>query len=187
MNDLVYLNDRTPTTTSLKIAEVFGKRHCDVLRSIKQLWMPEDFRLRNFALSTYSNEQDHNQPMYEITKDGFVLLAMGFTGKKAMEFKINYINAFNEMQNRLANTSILTAPDLSLVGGTVKRCVKTAMKEYVNGLNKTSPAEVTHAELMAVLFDWSRTLHKNDLKALEEENEDLKYKLSQIEELLRRN
>jgi len=89
------------TTTSLNIAKVFGKSHRDVTRSIRNLEIPQEFSLRNFALSDFRSERGKTYPMYEITRDGFTLLAMGFTGRKAMAFKLAYIEAFNQMDSRL--------------------------------------------------------------------------------------
>lgn len=88
-------------TTSLKIAEKFGKRHDHVIRDIENLDCPDEFSLPNFGESDYINERGKKYPMYLITRDGFSLLAMGFTGKKAMEWKIKYIAAFNEMEKLL--------------------------------------------------------------------------------------
>ena len=97
----VHLTDGHATTTSINIAKVFGKRHNDVLRDIRNLEIPEQFSLRNFALSDFRSERGKTYPMYEITRDGFTLLAMGFTGRKAMAFKLAYIEAFNQMDSRL--------------------------------------------------------------------------------------
>ncbi len=87
-------------TTSLKIAEHFGKRHDSVLLKIKNLDCSEEFRLHNFMESSYINEQNKEQPCYEITKDGFVFLVMGFTGHQAAQWKEAYINAFNRLENQ---------------------------------------------------------------------------------------
>lgn len=89
------------TVTSLQVAEHFGKRHRDVLRAIRNLDVPEEFGLRNFAQSSYLNEQRSEQPIFHITRDGFALLAMGFTGKDAMRWKLAYIEAFNAMEAKL--------------------------------------------------------------------------------------
>ena len=94
-------NEERLITTSLKVAEVFEKEHARVLRDIRELPCSEDFRNGNFAESSYINSQNKKQPMYQITKDGFVLLVMGYTGEKAMKFKEDYINAFNTMENEL--------------------------------------------------------------------------------------
>ena len=94
-------------TTSLAISNVFEKNHRDVLRSIKDLEIPEDYRERNFA-PTFRNVPGPNgsvrkEPIVLITRDGFTVLVMGFTGKRAMEFKIKYIEAFNRMEEDLRN------------------------------------------------------------------------------------
>lgn len=104
MNNLVHISDNNQlTTTSLKIAERFGMEHKNVLAKIKKLEIPADFGRLNFKPSDYLNEQGKIQPCYEITRDGFTLLAMGFTGKKAMKFKIDFINAFRAMEAELMN------------------------------------------------------------------------------------
>lgn len=90
-----------PTTSSLRVAEVFKKNHRDVLRAIKKLECSKGFTERNFALSEYTDATGRKLPYYNITKDGFVFLAMGFTGKEAAKFKEDYINAFNWMQENL--------------------------------------------------------------------------------------
>lgn len=91
-------------TTSLKIADVFGKRHNDVLRTIANLECSEEFRQRNFALTSYEAKQPNggtrSLPMYTITRDGFAFLASGFTGKEAAQWKEKYIAAFNELERR---------------------------------------------------------------------------------------
>lgn len=102
MNDLVFIgqNDRV-LTTSLKVAEIFGKEHSKVMRDITNLYCSDDFRAANFGGSSYTSEQNKQFPMYEITKDGFTFLVMGYTGKKAAAFKEAYINRFNEMEAEL--------------------------------------------------------------------------------------
>lgn len=87
-------------TNSLQIAEVFEKQHSNVLRDIENL-TKDDFKNANFIKSKYLNSQNKPQPLYNLTKDGFMLLVMGFTGAKAYKFKVAFINAFNEMQKEL--------------------------------------------------------------------------------------
>lgn len=94
-------NEERLITTSLKIAEKFGKEHAHVLRDIRDMECSETFRESNFGLSSYKSAQGKTLPMYEVTRDGFTLLAMGYTGKEAMRFKEDYINAFNAMENEL--------------------------------------------------------------------------------------
>lgn len=87
--------------TSLDVAETFEKRHDHVLRDIKELGCSDEFRLSNFGESSYTNSQNKKQTMYYITRDGFTLLAMGYTGEKAMRFKEAYIKQFNAMEKAL--------------------------------------------------------------------------------------
>lgn len=110
MQDLtiVFENNNEAVTSSRLVAEYFHKRHDTVIRAIKNLNCSKEFRRHNFAESYYYNLQNKKQPEYLMTKDGFTILAMGFTGAKAMQFKESYINAFNKMENLLkGNTTIL--------------------------------------------------------------------------------
>lgn len=87
--------------TSLDIADTFEKQHRRVLQDIRELNCSDNFRLHEFVQSEYINAQGHKQPMYLITRDGFSLLVMGYTGDKAMKFKENYIKQFNAMERAL--------------------------------------------------------------------------------------
>ncbi|EJQ9378033.1 Rha family transcriptional regulator [Campylobacter jejuni] len=116
--EVVFENkDEQVFCTSLDVAKVFGKRHDDVLKAIRNIL--NDLReigtsqdLRNFGevvrISKTTNPKNgklvsRKMPMYNLTRDGFSLLAMGFTGKKALRFKIAFINAFNEMERIIKN------------------------------------------------------------------------------------
>lgn len=104
-SSLVSLSNGIPSTTSLKISEIFGKNHRDVLRGINVLHgkCPENFTERNFTLSDYTDDTGRKLPMYTMTRDGFTLLVMGYTGKEAIRFKLAYIEAFNAMEQELKN------------------------------------------------------------------------------------
>lgn len=94
--------EEVTVVTSLDVAETFDKRHADVLRDIESLQCSKEFRERNFALSKYSVENNkRSYPMYYITRDGFTILVMGYTGEKAMQFKEAYIRQFNNMEKLL--------------------------------------------------------------------------------------
>lgn len=87
---------------SLDLAKVFNKNHKDVLETAKN--QPQnEFTESNFILSTYKDKKGELRPCYKITRDGFSLLVMGFTGEKAYKWKIEFIKAFNEMEKRLRN------------------------------------------------------------------------------------
>ncbi len=92
-------------TTSLDVAQKFGKMHKNVLRAIEKLECSPEFARLNFEPSKYDVEGGKDavreEKMYLITRDGFSFLAMGFTGKKAAIWKEAYINAFNAMERRI--------------------------------------------------------------------------------------
>ena len=104
--ELVFRNESgVAVTTSYLVAETFGKKHKNVLQDIDKLECSETFRGLNFQLSfkirELLNGGSKEERYFNITKDGFTILAMGYTGKKAMEFKEKYIAAFNKMANQL--------------------------------------------------------------------------------------
>lgn len=101
---LVAVENEHAVTTSLRVAEVFGKEHYNVMKAIKSLDCSEEFRAVNFNASkiAYQNGNIKKQlPMYYITRDGFMFLVMGFTGKTAAKWKEAYIKAFNEMEAKI--------------------------------------------------------------------------------------
>lgn len=94
--------EEVTVVTSLDVAETFKKRHADVLRDIENLECSNEFRERNFALSKYFVENNkRSYPLYYMTRDGFTLLVMGYTGEKSMKFKEAYIKQFNAMEKAL--------------------------------------------------------------------------------------
>lgn len=98
-------------TNSLQIAEVFEKRHDNIIAQIKAL--PKDnFNALNFKVVEYLDKKGELRPCYNLTKDGFCLLVMGFTGEKAYKFKVEFIKAFNRMQNLIKTGRINTAHTL---------------------------------------------------------------------------
>lgn len=111
-SDIISLNQGQPVTTSLKVAEVFGKRHSHVLRAIESLECPSDFASAHFWAHEETKQMGavkRASKFYEMTKDGFMLLVMGFTGKQAMTTKIAFINAFNWMADQLRQAAIPSA------------------------------------------------------------------------------
>lgn len=103
--EIVEIINNQPMTNSLKIAEVFGKRHKNILSGIKSLKCSQEFNELNFKLVNYTDCKGEQRPMYNITKDGFVFLVMGYTGEKACRFKELYIKTFNEMAEKLRNAT----------------------------------------------------------------------------------
>lgn len=109
MTDIVFRNDSgEAVTTSMIVAEVFGKAHRRVLQDIDSLDCSDNFRVHHFvqmfSIRELPNGGSTKDRYYSITKNGFTILAMGYTGKKAMEFKERYIAAFDEMEKIIANS-----------------------------------------------------------------------------------
>lgn len=105
-NTLRFREGGRVTTSSLKVAEVFGKRHADVLRAVDSAMktlseIDPEFNERNFAFVEYVDEKGETHRAFDLTKDGFTYMAMSFTGKKAVQFKVAYIKAFNAMAEHL--------------------------------------------------------------------------------------
>lgn len=98
---LVRFSGNRLITTSLAVSNHFQRNHRDVLTTIRSLDCSPEFRERNFTLSSYTTSQGKSQPMYEITRDGFSFLCMGFTGAVAAAWKEKYIAAFNAMEQEL--------------------------------------------------------------------------------------
>lgn len=90
-------------TDSVKVAQVFGKMHKNIMKSIRNI-MGSAQNLANehwFAETTYTDAQGKRQPMFLMNRDGFSLLTMSLTGEKAMAFKVAFINAFNKMEETI--------------------------------------------------------------------------------------
>lgn len=99
MAELVFQNSNgNDVTTSLLVAEVFGKEHSKVVRDIESLSCSASFNAANFGVITYIDSRNREQTAYEMTKDGFSFLVMGYTGAKAGEFKEKFINEFNRRE-----------------------------------------------------------------------------------------
>ncbi len=110
MNDLsefVTISDTTLVTDSRRVAKHFKKRHADVLRAVSNLNCSKEFTERNFAFSFEINDLANGKKdkVIRMTKDGFMLLAMGFTGAEAMKIKESYIKAFNQMADQIQRIS----------------------------------------------------------------------------------
>lgn len=103
---LVFINNGIPVTTSRQVAKTFKRRHANVLRDIKNMKCSKKFKQLNFELVEYTDVKGEKQPECIITKDGFAMLAFGYTGAKAMRFKEDFINRFNEMENIIRSGSI---------------------------------------------------------------------------------
>lgn len=157
--------DGIPVTTSRAVAEQFGKRHDVVLRAIDELLSEldpmsndrkivavdgdseqtetalispgnADFAAQNFLLTEYKDGKGELRPEYLLTRDGFTLLAMGFTGAKALTFKVAYINAFNHMEQLLRGG--ITSSALKNIEERLQALEKTAGEGRSDAVDKVA-------------------------------------------------
>ena len=153
----VFIQDQQIKTDSLKVAEAFGKRHTNILRAIENLDSTKSFNELNFELVEYMDAKGESRPMYEMTKDGWMFLVMGFTGEKAAQIKIAFINAFNAMAVLLQNQQLIEQQGIS-VGSKVQ--LKSGSPELT--VNRFIPNAEGHNDRVEVIWFGNR-LHKETL------------------------
>ena len=161
-------NEEQLATTSLAVAKAFGKMHKHVLRDIRALIEADnEFGRTNFGPSTYLNEQKHKQPMYLMTRDGFSLLVMGYTGELAMQFKVAYIRAFSRMEKLLVQKRIERAK-----GKAVRRALTDVIQEIygiaAKDMNPNPYAKYTEMVYLAAFG--KRTWQLKEMKGLEKKD-----------------
>lgn len=137
-------------TTSLKVAEFSKKRHTEVLRAIetKLMVLPEKFSQRNFASAIYLDRQKKPRLMYEMSEEGFALTMMGFTGKEALQWQVDFIDAFMAQRAALAQLTARFAHALDQI----RPCLRPVTEATEQGLSRIaiggplgkSPASITY-------------------------------------------
>ena len=149
-------------TTSRKVAEHFGKNHHDVLRAIKRLLTeladidPEDDHERNFAFVMYESIQGKGaaqmRPEYHLSHDGFALLAMGFTGREALRWKVAFLTAFRQAEADLADMQARYLAALDHIRPSLRPTVQDAQA----GLPRAATAQRLGKSVGAVSYHRSR-------------------------------
>lgn len=124
------LKDRA-ITTSLNVAQVFSKRHDNVLQAIQNLECSPEFIRLNFKVNEYKDSIGRKLPMYEITRDGFAMLAFGFNGKEAFKFKEAYIKKFNAMDKLLQEKSSPEWQQARLDNKATNKVLNDAIQKFV--------------------------------------------------------
>ena len=145
MNELVMVENNQVVVSSRQVAENFGKQHKDVLESIRGILAAENSATKFFRESTFENRGKH-YPEYIMNRDGFSLLVMGFTGKEAMTWKIKYIQAFNEMEEKIRE-NILIMPNFN----NPAEAARAWAKEYEE--KQKALAQVTEMKPKAEFYD----------------------------------
>ena len=147
MDQLVFrgANDQA-MTNSLLVAEKFGKEHRHVLDSIRSILMTAENSalLSMFIESTYYSSQNKELPMYIISRDGFTLLVMGFNGKDALNFKLEFLNAFNKMESMLKSDDYILARSQEILNNRLQLAT-----QQVQILESTVEKQVEQIQLLA--------------------------------------
>ena len=162
MKDLVIMQDQEAVTTSLNVAENFGKEHAKVIRTIESKIDSSQNRReyqKMFTEGSYKDRSGKSNKMYFMNRDGFTFIAFGFTGKRADEFKLKYIDAFNQMEDHIKNGLPETPEEkllltMDVTNRTVKRVTKVENRVTDLEENQTlAPGEynyITHQVNKAV-------------------------------------
>lgn len=127
--------EEVTVVSSLDVAETFEKNHRDVMESIRVLEASistAEFSAL-FNLATYKASNGKSNPMYFMTRDGFTLLAMGYTGEKAMKFKLAYIKQFNAMENALTGKRIEREKGIAVRQSLTKALQQSKENERMHG------------------------------------------------------
>lgn len=144
MDQLVFrgANDQA-MTNSLLVAEKFGKEHRHVLDSIRNLTAENSAAKLLFIESEYDN-RGKTYPMYVMNKDGFTLLVMGFNGKDALNFKLDFLNAFNKMESMLKSDDYILARSQEILNNRLQLAT-----QQVQILESTVEKQVEQIQLLA--------------------------------------
>ncbi|NLR30256.1 Rha family transcriptional regulator [Levilactobacillus tujiorum] len=133
MNDLVIMKDKQAVTSSLQVAETFGKEHYHVLEAIEaKISSPENSGQyqKMFAEGTYKDKSGKSNKLYYMNRDGFSFIVMGFTGRKADTFKLQYIDAFNEMEQQVKSRTSALSPELQFMQGVVDKLAANERNQH---------------------------------------------------------
>ena len=133
MNEIVFLKNNEAMTDSLMVADMFQKRHDHVLRAVENLMgdLPQNGAVKLFVKSRYKDTKGEFRKMYLMNRDGFSLLVMGFTGKKSLEWKLKYIDAFNKMESVIREKSTQTWIETRKTGKLTRKAETDVIKRLV--------------------------------------------------------
>lgn len=160
---LVTLDHGEVWTTSLLVAEKFGKQHKDVLRAIEKKPCSDEFRQRNFAPAEYLDEQSKPRRMYRLSRDGFALVVMGFTGESAVFWQERFIGAFNAMERELHRIAINRAlPDWN----EARQLGKIGRRELTDAVQLLCERAHERADSTTPLATWAMSATRTVTRAL---------------------
>ena len=164
----VTLHDGKAVTTSIAVAEYFHKQHKHVLDAIEKLKAecPPEFNEPNFRLVEYTDAKGEKRPAYELTRDGFTLLVMGFTGQKALQWKLKYLEAFNRLEAKLMKREKLRA--------------ERAMRQAPDPSSPALPAPATRELPAEVIRAMNRLAHGLSMKGFDDIRSRIEERLKEM-------
>lgn len=146
MTDIILsVENNEAVVSSRQIAEDFGKRHNDVMEAIRSILATENSVTKFFHESTFEY-RGQTFPMYLMNRDGFSLLVMGFTGKSALEWKVKYITAFNEMEKQLTQPKQLSKTEILSQALLIAREELEESKKQITALTAKNAELIPKAE-----------------------------------------
>jgi Rha family phage regulatory protein len=159
MNELVFLKNEEALTDSLSVAQMFEKRHDRVLRTIDNLIDslpkngavndPKNGAVKIFIQTRYKDEKGECRKKYLMNRDGFSLLVMGFTGKKALEWKLKYIEAFNKMESVIMEKKTSAWFETRTQGKLVRKDETNVIQQLVEYAKEQGS---THADMLYMTY-----------------------------------
>lgn len=157
MNELVYLKNNKAVCDSLQVAEKFHKRHDKLVSEIERMYSgligrgcAQNGGYPMFEKTTYIHQQNNQRyPKYIMNRDGFSLLVMGFTGKKALEWKLQYINAFNQMESFIKEKMTQTWLETRQAGKRTRKAETDTIKKLVEYAKNQGS---THADMLYIAY-----------------------------------
>ena len=157
MNELVYLKNNEAVCDSLQVAEKFHKRHDKLVSEIERMYSgligrgcAQNGGYPMFEKTTYIHQQNNQRyPKYIMNRDGFSLLVMGFTGKKALEWKLQYINAFNQMESFIKEKMTQTWLETRQAGKRTRKAETDTIKKLVEYAKNQGS---THADMLYITY-----------------------------------
>ena len=174
-HSLVENVDGKLVVSSRDVADNFKKRHADVLEKIKTLSaeiQPTEKSVGYFIPTEYCDNKGENRPEYLLTRDGFSLLVMGFTGKEALDWKLKYIDAFNKMEAALMSQSVKQLPST----------YKEALRELLTQVEENERLLAENNELAPKYADYQSYTNKNSAPLLKWTEKGRKWIVDNIEQ-----
>lgn len=160
------VNNEQVMVSSRTVAEKFGRRHDNILQRIKNLDCSEEFTALNFQVSEYRDSTGRSNSEFLMTRDGFTFCVMGMTGKKAAEFKEKYIQAFNEMEQRLKSNGLKMPESVQDVVGLLAQYA-TAQQAEVKALEGRVERASSALKLVNNYIDNDRPLNAEEITDIE--------------------